>query len=172
MITNPNKAGDGRNARFLEPSPYADDGGENIGIDPRLLSVSDLRDLELNLASLRLHPAIDQAGDAVEVITGDPDSQFLCGRGLGELWLGTCHERPTSSQGPFVWSSDIVEFAGRFTDLKPKGSAFVGICPLHSEETPSFRVNPVLRTWHCFGACGRGGDVIELARLLMATGRW
>lgn len=44
-MTFHSKIGDGRNARFLEPSPYADDGGENIGIDPRLLSVSDLRDL-------------------------------------------------------------------------------------------------------------------------------
>ena len=45
MMTYPNKAGGGRNARFLEPSPYPADGGEFVGMDPRLLSVSNLRDL-------------------------------------------------------------------------------------------------------------------------------
>lgn len=45
MITNPNKDGGGLKARFLEPSPYPADGGEIVGIDPRKICVSDLRDL-------------------------------------------------------------------------------------------------------------------------------
>ena len=44
-MTFHSKIRDGHNARFLEPSPYADDGGENIEIDPRKIPVSDLRDL-------------------------------------------------------------------------------------------------------------------------------
>jgi hypothetical protein len=44
-MTIHNKNGGGRNARFLEPSPFDGDRGEKIGIDPRKFSASDLRDL-------------------------------------------------------------------------------------------------------------------------------
>ena len=44
MTSNSNTNSDRRD-RFLEPSPYADDGGEKIGIDPRKIPISDLRDL-------------------------------------------------------------------------------------------------------------------------------
>ncbi len=44
MTSNSDTNSDRRD-RFLEPSPYADDGGEKIGIDPRKIPVSDLRDL-------------------------------------------------------------------------------------------------------------------------------
>jgi DNA primase len=54
---------------------------------------------------------------------------------------------------------DIVEFISRYTSLKRAGSVYKGLCPFHSERTPSFVVFPHTGTWHCFGACGTGGDV-------------
>ena len=54
---------------------------------------------------------------------------------------------------------DIVEWISRYTMLKRAGSVYKGLCPFHSERTPSFVVFPHTGTWHCFGACGSGGDV-------------
>jgi len=45
---------------------------------------------------------------------------------------------------------------GRHVRLRPAGACFVGICPFHKEETPSFTVNPANNTFHCFG-CGAHG---------------
>ncbi len=56
---------------------------------------------------------------------------------------------------------DIVELISRYTPLKRAGSVYKGICPFHSERTPSFVVFPHSGTWHCFGACGIGGDVFS-----------
>ncbi|MFM7581300.1 MAG: CHC2 zinc finger domain-containing protein, partial [Caldilinea sp.] len=53
---------------------------------------------------------------------------------------------------------DIVELIARYTPLKRAGSVYKGLCPFHSERTPSFIVFPHTGTWHCFGACGTGGD--------------
>ena len=54
---------------------------------------------------------------------------------------------------------DIVDVIGEFVDLKRKGSSHVGLCPFHTEKTPSFSVNREGQFYHCFG-CGKGGDVI------------
>ena len=56
---------------------------------------------------------------------------------------------------------DIVELISRYTPLKRAGSVYKGNCPFHSERTPSFVVFPHSGTWHCFGACGTGGDVFS-----------
>lgn len=53
---------------------------------------------------------------------------------------------------------DIVEFIGRYVQLKRAGSTYKGLCPFHDERTPSFVVFPQSGTWRCFGACGVGGD--------------
>lgn len=53
--------------------------------------------------------------------------------------------------------SDIVQ---RHTTLKKRGSReLVGLCPFHSEKSPSFEVNDLKGTYHCHG-CGAGGDAI------------
>lgn len=57
---------------------------------------------------------------------------------------------------------DIVEVTERYTHLVKAGKNFHGICPFHSEKKPSFFVYPEQQTWHCFGACNIGGDVISL----------
>lgn len=53
---------------------------------------------------------------------------------------------------------DIVEVIGNSVRLKKSGRNFTGLCPFHSEKTPSFMVNPEMQIFKCFG-CGTGGNV-------------
>ncbi len=54
---------------------------------------------------------------------------------------------------------NIVDIIGREVTLKKSGSNYMGLCPFHSEKTPSFSVNESKQFYHCFG-CGKSGDVI------------
>ena len=56
---------------------------------------------------------------------------------------------------------DLVEFISGYVPLKKAGRTYKGICPFHAEKTPSFVVFPHTQTWHCFGACGTGGDIFS-----------
>ena len=59
--------------------------------------------------------------------------------------------------------TDIVELVGSYVQLKRKGRLYGGLCPFHSEKTPSFYVYPDTQSFYCFG-CGAAGDAISFAQ--------
>lgn len=54
----------------------------------------------------------------------------------------------------------IDDVVGRYVDLKRSGGSYKGLCPFHSEKTPSFYVTPSRGMYKCFG-CGKGGDIFS-----------
>jgi DNA primase len=64
--------------------------------------------------------------------------------------------------------ASILEVVSDYVSLKKTGRNHKGLCPFHSEKTPSFMVNEEKQIFHCFG-CGEGGDVFAF---LMKTGHF
>jgi len=56
--------------------------------------------------------------------------------------------------------TDIVDLISAYVTLRRQGRRYVGLCPFHSEKTPSFTVDRERGLFYCFG-CGAGGDVFE-----------
>ena len=59
--------------------------------------------------------------------------------------------------------TDIVELVGNYVQLKRKGRLYGGLCPFHSEKTPSFYVYPDTQSFYCFG-CQAAGDAINFVK--------
>ena len=57
-------------------------------------------------------------------------------------------------------TADIVDIVSQRVDLQKRGKDYFGLCPFHSEKTPSFSVAPDKGIFHCFG-CGKGGNSIN-----------
>ena len=60
--------------------------------------------------------------------------------------------------------ADLVQVVQDYVPLKRAGGSYKGLCPFHSEKTPSFHVNRDKGFFHCFG-CGVGGDVFKFLEL-------
>ena len=57
-------------------------------------------------------------------------------------------------------SASIVDVVGEFVQLKKRGANYLGLCPFHTEKTPSFTVTPSKDIYKCFG-CGKGGNAVN-----------
>lgn len=65
--------------------------------------------------------------------------------------------------------SDIVDLVSSYVSLNKAGKNYKGLCPFHSEKTPSFMVSPELQIFKCFG-CNRGGDVLTFVQEVEGIG--
>jgi DNA primase len=58
---------------------------------------------------------------------------------------------------------DIVNLISKYVELRPAGKNFSGLCPFHTEKTPSFIVSPDIQRYKCFG-CGKSGDIFNFVQ--------
>src|SRR5487761_756966 len=63
---------------------------------------------------------------------------------------------------------DLVKIVQEHLRLTRRNKDFVGLCPFHQEDTPSFTVHPDRQSWYCFG-CERHGDVFTFVELIEKT---
>src|SRR5258706_918078 len=63
---------------------------------------------------------------------------------------------------------DLVKAVQEPVSLTKRNKDFWGLCPFHQEDSPSFKVNPQMQSWYCFG-CERSGDVFTFVELIEKT---
>ena len=76
-----------------------------------------------------------------------------------EVWLMKNYIPPELID-EIIRRADILELVNNYLPLKKRGKNYVGLCPFHSEDTPSFTVNPAKQVFYCFG-CQKGGNIIN-----------
>lgn len=59
--------------------------------------------------------------------------------------------------------NNLLDLISCYVTLKKSGKSYQGLCPFHSERTPSFSVNPEKGLWYCFG-CSSGGDIFDFLK--------
>jgi DNA primase len=74
--------------------------------------------------------------------------------------MSSAHTIPDALIDEIKSRLDIVSFIEASVTIKKTGANYSGLCPFHSEKTPSFTVSPSKQFYHCFG-CGAHGDVIK-----------
>lgn len=70
---------------------------------------------------------------------------------------------PDSFLEELRYRNDIDDVISRYVGLKKSGGRAVGLCPFHTEKTPSFTIFSETQSFYCFG-CGAGGDIITFIR--------
>jgi len=63
---------------------------------------------------------------------------------------------------------DLLKVVQEHVRLTKRNKDFWGLCPFHQEDSPSFKVNPQMQSWYCFG-CERSGDVFTFVELIEKT---
>ncbi|HXW76810.1 MAG TPA: CHC2 zinc finger domain-containing protein, partial [Candidatus Eremiobacteraceae bacterium] len=58
---------------------------------------------------------------------------------------------------------DLLAYVSQYVTLKKRGREYTGLCPFHTEKTPSFSLNAEKQVWHCYG-CDAGGDLIKFVQ--------
>jgi DNA primase len=76
---------------------------------------------------------------------------------------------PDSFKQDLLNRVDIVDVVSRYVQMKKGGANYLGLCPFHSEKTPSFTVSPAKQFYHCFG-CGAHGNAIGFLMAYSALG--
>ncbi len=67
-----------------------------------------------------------------------------------------CHQ----DKGERFKDIPLVDVISQYVDLRPIASGFIGLCPFHEDQVPSFGINVNGNYWHCFAGCG-GGDIVS-----------
>lgn len=76
------------------------------------------------------------------------------------VWMSTGRGIPEEVIEAVLRQHDIVDTVGKHVHLTKQGKYMKGLCPFHSEKTPSFTVTPDRQIFHCYG-CGKGGNAIK-----------
>src|SRR5690242_14017231 len=63
-------------------------------------------------------------------------------------------------------SINILEVVGEHVVLRKTGANHVGLCPFHSERSPSFSVSEIKQLYHCYG-CKKGGDLVTFVQEIL-----
>lgn len=89
-----------------------------------------------------------------------PWDPFAVGRRVKQYDSTSRDSSAGDSKALVLEATDIVALIGQTVSLKKVGKDFKGLCPFHSEKTPSFKVDPVKKYFYCFG-CKENGSAID-----------